>query len=131
MDFCNVTVTTSPIAIPTLETSAGAGAVVDFLGVVRPTENERPILAIEYEHHPVLAEKELLRIANESADQFALLTCTLIHRVGWVGAGEVSLFLRVASAHRAEAFDASRWIVEQLKIRVPIWKHVVAAPTST
>jgi molybdopterin synthase catalytic subunit len=103
---------------------SGAGAIVQFLGDVRPLENGERIDGIEYEAHQEMAEHQLQRIADEAAERFGLLAIRLHHRIGFVAVGETSLFLRVAAAHRAAAFDASQWIVDELKKRVPIWKSI-------
>jgi molybdopterin synthase catalytic subunit len=104
--------------------TSGAGAIVQFLGDVRPLENGERIDGIEYEAHREMAEHQMQRIADEAAERFGLLAIRLHHRVGFVAVGETSLFLRVAAAHRGAAFDASRWIVDELKKRVPIWKSI-------
>lgn len=104
---------------------AGAGAVVDFFGNVRPLENDAPISALEYEAHPKMAKYQLQLLAEEAADRFNLLGIKLHHRIGRVPAGETSLFLRVATGHRQEGFEAAKWIVDELKVRVPIWKNPV------
>jgi molybdopterin synthase catalytic subunit len=103
---------------------SGAGAIVQFFGDVRPLENGEPIDGIEYEAHQQMAEHQLQKIADEAAERFGLLAIRLHHRVGFVAVGETSLLLRVAAAHRGAAFDASRWIVDELKKRVPIWKSI-------
>jgi molybdopterin synthase catalytic subunit len=100
-----------------------AGAVVDFWGVVRVLEDGRQIEGIEYEAHQEMAEHQLQLVAEEAASKFQLLKVVLHHRTGFVPAGEASLFLQVRAGHRDRAFEASRWIVEELKKRVPIWKH--------
>jgi molybdopterin synthase catalytic subunit len=105
--------------------AAGEGAVVEFFGNVRPLENGRPITALDYEAHPPMAEHQLWKVAEAAADKFSLLSVTLLHRTGRVGVGETSLFLRVASLHRAAAFAATMFIVDELKKRVPIWKTPV------
>ena len=104
--------------------TSGAGAIVQFFGDVRPLENGERIDGIEYEAHQEMAEHQLQRIADEAAERFGLLAIRLHHRVGFVAVGETSLFLRVAAAHRGAAFDASQWIVDELKKRVPIWKSI-------
>ena len=101
-----------------------AGAIVQFFGDVRPLENGEPIDGIEYEAHQQMAEHQLQKIADEAAERFGLLAIRLHHRVGFVAVGETSLLLKVAAAHRGAAFDASRWIVDELKKRVPIWKSI-------
>lgn len=124
MAFYEVTLTTSPIVIPA-DPAPSAGARLDFLGIVRPNEDGRPIRAIDYSHHPTMTHPQLERIVAEAAAQSPLLGVRLIHRVGVVEAGEPSLFVRVDTAHRDPAYTASRWIIEQLKLRAPIWKHPV------
>jgi molybdopterin synthase catalytic subunit len=103
--------------------SVSSGAVVDFWGVVRALEQGRKIDGIEYEAHPIMAEHQLRLIVEESVKKFQLKQVIIQHRVGFVGIGEASLFLRVRAGHREEAFNASKWIVDELKKRVPIWKR--------
>lgn len=126
MHVCQIT--QERIAIPSAEPfAAGCGAVVDFFGIVRPVEDGRPLAGIDYEAHPRMAESELNAIVRESAAGSELRACLLVHRVGYVAAGEISLFLRVASPHRQAAYDLSRQIVEALKKRAPIWKRPIFA----
>jgi molybdopterin synthase catalytic subunit len=126
MDFCEILITREKIAVPSAEGLAiGCGAVVDFFGIVRPLENGRTITGIDYEAHPRMAERELRSVVEASAQNPALKACLLVHRVGFVAAGETSLFLRVASPHRQAAYELSRGIVEALKCRAPIWKRPI------
>jgi molybdopterin synthase catalytic subunit len=101
----------------------GAGAVVDFWGVVRELEDGRVIAGIEYEAHATMAKHQLEKIAERAASGFPLSSIVIHHRVGFVAAGESSLFLRVTAPHRGEAFAASKWVVDELKKHVPIWKR--------
>ena len=101
----------------------GAGAVVDFWGVVRELEDGCVIDGIEYEAHPTMAKHQLEKIAARAASDFPLGLIAIHHRVGFIATGESSLFLRVTAQHRAEAFAASKWIVDELKKHVPIWKR--------
>ena len=121
---CEVALVSGPLGLTSPETTLGAGAIVEFFGNVRPLENGKQIDGIEYEAHREMAEHQLQKIAQEAAERFDLLMVKLHHCVGFVAVGETSLFLRVASAHRGAAFEASRWIVDELKKRVPIWKSV-------
>jgi molybdopterin synthase catalytic subunit len=105
-----------------LRTSLSAGAVVDFWGVVRELEDGRKIEGIDYEAHEAMAEHQMKVIADAAAETFGLSQVVLHHRVGFVRTGEASLFLRVSAQHRAAAFEASKWIVDELKKKVPIWK---------
>jgi molybdopterin synthase catalytic subunit len=123
---CDVALIPSALNFNAPESTSGAGAVVQFFGDVRPLENGQPIDGIEYEAHQEMAEHHLQQIAHEAAERFGLLAVRLHHRVGFVAVGETSLFLRVAAAHRGAAFDASQWIVDELKKRVPIWKSIRA-----
>ena len=107
----------------TEDVDLGAGAIVDFWGVVRELENGRKIAGIDYEAHTAMAEHQLKKIASTATQNFQLKKLIVHHRIGFVRAGEASLFLRVAASHRAAAFEASKWIVDELKKRVPIWKR--------
>jgi molybdopterin synthase catalytic subunit len=113
----------APLEAPKAIVDLAAGAVVDFWGVVRELENGREIEGIEYEAHRKMAEHQLEKIVHRVVREFDVNFVIVHHRVGFVRAGEASLFVRVACGHRAEAFRASQWIVDELKQRVPIWKH--------
>ena len=106
-----------------LRTSLSAGAVLDFWGVVRELEDGRKIEGIDYEAHEAMAEHQMKVIADAAAETFRLNQVVLHHRVGFVRTGEASLFLRVSAQRRAAAFEASKWIVDELKKKVPIWKR--------
>jgi len=119
---CEISVTQVPLAAR-MSDIAGAGAVVDFWGVVRPIEDDREIEGIDYEENREMAEHQLKRIAEQAAERFGLKLVILHHRIGFIEVGEASLFLRVASPHRSEGFRASQLIVDELKKKVPIWKR--------
>ena len=119
---CEVLVTESALQTPERDSDAAAGAVVDFFGVVRKLENDREIEGIAYESHVKMAEHQLRLIGEAAAEKFQLKQVVLHHRIGFVRAGEASLFLRVSAPHRGAAFNASKWIVDELKEKVPIWK---------
>jgi molybdopterin synthase catalytic subunit len=118
-----ILITTSPLQSRPNRWSGAAGASVDFWGVVRTLEDGREISGIEYEAHQTMAQRQMELIAEAARTDFDLEEVTLQHRIGFVAAGEASLFLRVASAHREAAFRASSWIVTELKKKVPIWKR--------
>ena len=118
-----ILITTSPLRPRPNRWSGAAGASVDFWGVVRALEDGREISGIEYEAHQTMAQRQMELIAEAARTDFDLEEVTLQHRIGFVAAGEASLFLRVASAHREAAFRASSWIVTELKKKVPIWKR--------
>jgi molybdopterin synthase catalytic subunit len=119
---CEISVTQAPLAARVSDI-AGAGAVVDFWGVVRPMEDGLEIEGIDYDAHREMAEHQLKRIAEQAAERFGLKLVIVHHRIGFIAIGEPSLFLRVASPHRSEGFRASQWIVDELKKKVPIWKR--------
>jgi molybdopterin synthase catalytic subunit len=99
------------------------GAIVDFWGAVRELEEGREIEGIDYEAHYAMAEHQLQSIAEEAAGKFRLNKVVVHHRIGFVRSGEPSLFLQVVAERRAAAFVASKCFVDQLKRKVPIWKH--------
>ena len=119
---CEISVTEVPLTAPVSDL-ADAGAVVDFWGVVRPLEDGREIDGIDYDAHREMAEHQLKRIAEQTAERFRLKLVIIHHRIGFIAAEEPSLFVRVASSHRNEGFHASQWIVDELKKKVPIWKR--------
>jgi molybdopterin synthase catalytic subunit len=119
---CEISVTQAPLLVQGSDI-AGAGAVIDFWGIVRPIEDGREIDGIDYDAHREMAEHQLKRIAEQAAERFGLKFVIVHHRIGFIAVGEASLFLRVASSHRSEGFRASQWIVDELKKKVPIWKR--------
>jgi molybdopterin synthase catalytic subunit len=120
---CEVLVTESALQAPTDEVDVASGAIVDFRGIVRKLEDDREIEGIDYEAHNEMAEHQLRLVANGAVEKFRLKRVVLHHRVGFVRAGEASLFLRVSSPQRSAGFEASKWIVDELKKKVPIWKR--------
>jgi molybdopterin synthase catalytic subunit len=121
--ICEVLLTQAPLDAPPKNHGMDAGAMVDFVGVVRGLEDGREIEGIEYEAHREMAKHQLRQIAEHAAEKFRLQLVIIHHRIGFIAVGEPSLFLRVASAHRSEGFLASQWIVDELKKKVPIWKR--------
>lgn len=93
-----------------------------FTGCVRPEEGDRIIDHLEYEHYPGMAEKELRKLAEEACARWGLNALRFVHRIGEVKVGEESVVIVTASGHRAEAFESARFMIEELKKRVPIWK---------
>jgi molybdopterin synthase catalytic subunit len=99
-----------------------AGACVTFEGWVRNRNEGQPVQALEYEAYAVLAEREGARILAEARERFALLGAVAVHRVGHLPLGELAVWVGVTAEHRGAAFDACRYIIDETKARVPIWK---------
>lgn len=98
------------------------GAVVSFAGLVRRMEGEQELSAIEYEAYESMAERKLRAILEQARQRWPAFRARIAHRVGPVAVGEASVWIGVASAHRAEAFEICRHLIDQLKASVPIWK---------
>lgn len=102
--------------------SEKAGAVVTFDGTVRDSARGKAVTHLFYEAYPEMAVKELEKIRNRAADRWPLEGVSIVHRVGRLEIGESSVFIAVSSPHRADAFEACRFIIDELKSHVPIWK---------
>jgi len=98
------------------------GAAVYFVGVVRATEDDRTISALEYEAFGRMAEHQFGLLFDEIAKRWPVESIRLVHRIGRVAVSEPSLWLEVVAPHRGEAFAACQWLIEELKRVVPIWK---------
>ena len=118
--------TDEPIDLPALlaeVASDGAGGTVLFLGTVRRSAADGDIAAIEYSAYREMAEAECGRIAAEAAAQWPAARFVLRHRLGLVPLGAASVAVAAAAPHRAEAFAACRFLIEQIKVRVPLFKR--------
>jgi molybdopterin synthase catalytic subunit len=104
------------------QASAGMGAAVQFLGIVRGSEEGSAISAIEYEAHQRMAEHQFNLLFEELEKRWPLESVRLVHRLGVVKVGEPSLWVEVVSPHRGEAFAACQWLIDEMKRVVPIWK---------
>jgi len=98
------------------------GGYVSFIGAVRDHNEGRTVLRLEYEAFAPLALREGARILAEARARFGLERAYCAHRVGLLQIGELAVWVGVSAAHRGEAFDACRFIIDQIKHRVPIWK---------
>jgi molybdopterin synthase catalytic subunit len=98
------------------------GAVVVFDGVVRNNTRGRQTLCLDYEAYEEMARKQMDELACEARSRFSIRQVTMVHRLGRLQVGETSVLIVVASAHRAAAFEACRWLIDTLKKTVPIWK---------
>lgn len=102
--------------------SAGAGAVVAFLGLVRERDGGRDVTGLDYSAHPDAARR-LAEVAQSVADRAQGARVAVTHRVGTLEIGDLAVVLAVATAHRGEAFTLARALIDELKAGVPIWKH--------
>lgn len=99
------------------------GASILFIGTVRDVNDGRPVTGIDYSAYSSMAERELAAILREAAERFETEHLVIEHRVGTLDIGEASVAIAVAHPRRGAAYDASRFIIEELKRRVPIWKR--------
>lgn len=102
--------------------STDSGAVVLFLGTVREMTNGRRTTALDYEAFGPMAESKLAEIEAEARRRWSLDRVAIVHRLGRLELGDVSVAVAVSSPHRAEAFEAARYLIDTLKQTVPIWK---------
>lgn len=103
--------------------SAGVGAVVCFEGRVRDHNDGRAVDGLSYQAYSTLALAEGTRIVDEACARFPVDRIVCVHRVGDLALGDVAVWAGVAAAHRAAAFDACRQVIDEIKLRVPIWKR--------
>jgi molybdopterin synthase catalytic subunit len=106
--------------------SPGAGAVVNFLGVVRGTEDGAAISAIEYEAFDKMVTHQFNLLFDEMEKRWPVESLRLVHRIGVVKVNEPSLWVEVVAPHRGEAFAACQWLIDEMKRVVPIWKKPLA-----
>jgi molybdopterin synthase catalytic subunit len=102
---------------------AGAGAVAVFVGVVRDRNEGRPVVLLEYEAYPTMAEAEMRRIAEELGAEIPGVRVAAVHRRGRLAVGDVAVVCAASAPHRGEAFRACRAFIDRIKARVPIWKR--------
>jgi molybdopterin synthase catalytic subunit len=119
--------TTEEIDVAALERAVagdGHGALVTFLGRARDhADDGREVLELEYEAYPEMAEPILVQIADEAEGRWPGTAVAVVHRTGLVALGEVAVAIVTAAPHRSAAYDASRYVIEELKQRLPIWKR--------
>jgi molybdopterin synthase catalytic subunit len=102
---------------------ARAGAYAGFEGWVRNVNEGRAVDALTYEAYAALAEAEGAKILAEALERFAIVDAACVHRVGRLALGDLAVWVGVSAGHRDAAFAACRWIIDEVKARVPIWKH--------
>jgi molybdopterin synthase catalytic subunit len=98
------------------------GAISLFVGTVREVNEGRSVSAIEYSAYQSMASAELERILDEAEERFGISALVVEHRTGLLGLGDVSIAIAAGHAHRAPALDCTRFVIEEIKKRVPIWK---------
>jgi molybdopterin synthase catalytic subunit len=122
-----VAVTSAPLELEPLlrlvANGGGHGAITSFVGTVRDNNVNRRVTHLEYEAYEPLAVKALEQIVREAGAQWPGIRVAVHHRIGRLAIGEASIVIAAASAHRANAFAACRYVIERVKQIVPIWKH--------
>lgn len=129
-----VQLTDKPIDVTPLLTAAqqpAAGAVVLFLGITREFTGDQQTTLLSYEAYGPMAERELQQLEEQARGRWPLVECLIVHRTGVVPLTEASVAIVTSSPHRGDAFEAGRWLIDQLKESVPIWKQEHYADGST
>ena len=101
---------------------ARAGGLVTFEGWVRNHNEGKEVMSLEYEAYEALALEEGQRIIAETKERFDILDTCCVHRVGGLAIGEAAVFVGVSAEHREPAFEACKYIIDEIKVRAPIWK---------
>ena len=126
MEACSARITREPLDAARLlddTLSPADGAALLFWGVVRNEHGGRAVGHLEYQAYAEMAEREMLAIAEEARGRWETGAIRVVHRVGRLEVGQASVAIAVAAPHRGEAYEASRYVIEQLKQRVPVWKR--------
>lgn len=122
----DIAIQDSPLDLTAIRKSvppiADCGGYVAFEGMIRNINHGKGVTRLEYETYDALAVKELRRVVTEAAERFKLKFVRAVHRKGRLEIGESAVVVQVLSRHRREAFDGCRYVIDQLKARVPIWK---------
>ncbi|HVR74843.1 MAG TPA: molybdenum cofactor biosynthesis protein MoaE [Planctomycetota bacterium] len=103
----------------------GVGALLTFAGTVRDLHLGREVVAIEYHAYESMAERELSRIEDEVRARWDGARVAIVHRIGLLHVGEVSVYIALSTPHRSPAFEALRFAIDTLKETVPIWKKEI------
>ena len=132
MSFRLSTIFLDPAELQCALTDPRAGACVTFEGWVRNRNEGQPVLSLEYEAFVPLAESEGAKILAEAHAKFALVGAMAMHRTGHLQLGDLAVWVGVTAEHRGAAFDASRYIIDEAKARLPIWKkeHYASGATA-
>ncbi len=111
--------------------SNSAGAMVLFTGSTREFTSGKQTTTLKYDCYREMALLEMEKLREQATERWQLVNCVLVHRIGEVPLGEMSVAIATASGHRPQAYEASRWLIDELKKRVPIWKQENYADGST
>jgi len=112
-----------PAALLASVAGPSLGGTVVFCGTVRAGPDDGPVVAIEYSAYDEMAESECERIVAEAGKRWSEIAVAMRHRLGRIPIGDASIVIVVAAPHRAEAFAACRYVIDEVKMRVPIWKR--------
>jgi molybdopterin synthase catalytic subunit len=99
-----------------------AGAVILFLGTVREMTRDRQTVALDYDAYPEMAQVKMQEIVDEAREKWPIEGVAVVHRLGHLELGDISIAIAVACPHRHQTFDAGRFLIDELKLRVPVWK---------
>jgi molybdopterin synthase catalytic subunit len=108
-----------------------SGAVVLFLGTVREMTDGQQTVALDYDAYPEMAEAKMAELEQEAREKWPIDQLAIVHRLGHLELGDVSVAIALSCPHRNQAFEAGRFLIDELKIRVPIWKKENWADGST
>lgn len=108
-----------------------SGAVVLFLGTVREMTGDRRTVALDYEGYPQMAESKLAELEAAARSRWPINNVAIVHRLGHLELGDISVAVAVSCPHRHQAFEAGRFLIDELKVSVPIWKKENWADGST
>jgi molybdopterin synthase catalytic subunit len=112
-----------PAALLAEVATVGSGASTLFVGTVRRTNQGRAVTGIDYSAYAPMAEREMATIATEAGERFGTPHIVVEHRLGTLMLGEASIIIAVSHERRAAAMDAQRYLIEEIKLRVPVWKR--------
>jgi molybdopterin synthase catalytic subunit len=112
----------NPVEVLESVKSKKAGASVLFVGTTRQFTGEKETLQLEYECYESMALEKIQQLVDVARSKWNIVQCSIVHRIGVVGLGDSSIVVAVSTGHRQESFEAAVWLVDQLKIQVPIWK---------
>lgn len=107
--------------------SPSCGAVASFVGVVRGHHEGRQVKKIYYDCYSTMADRQIHEIIDSTKKEFGVDEIRVVHRIGWLEAGEAAVTITVSAAHRREAFSACQRVIDRIKSKVPIWKKEVYA----